>query len=145
MFLFPYDTQIYHFDFGNVMEIDTFVNISSNGVFKDDLYSASNEFHLKSTETKIITWQVGRMTCTQNIIFRSCSQHACVLTPRKYHQNMIIVSAMNNFRPRLSAPGRHWLRWLQLPCPNYAARIKPWCAHLRNFSIFAVIMVFSWL
>ena len=100
MFLFPYDTQICHF--GNVVEIDTFVNISSNGVFKDDLYSASNEFHLKSTETKRITWQVGRMTCTQNIIFRSCSQHACVLTPRKYHQNIIIVSAMNNFRPRLS-------------------------------------------
>ena len=26
----------------------------------------------------------------------------------------------------LSPPGRHWLRWLQLPCPNYAARLKRW-------------------
>ena len=43
------------------------------------------------------------------------------------------------------SPGRHWLRWLKLPCPNYAARIKPWCVHLRNFSIFAVTTVFSWL
>ena len=24
------------------------------------------------------------------------------------------------------APGGHWLRWLQLPCPNYAARLKRW-------------------
>ena len=27
---------------------------------------------------------------------------------------------------RTSSPGRHWLRWLQLPCPNYAARLKRW-------------------
>ena len=64
MFLFPYDTQICHLDFGNVMEIDKFVNVSStpNSAFKYDLYSPSNEFQLRSTEANRITWQVGRMT-----------------------------------------------------------------------------------
>ena len=28
--------------------------------------------------------------------------------------------------PSPASPGRHWLRWLQLPCPNYAARLKRW-------------------
>ena len=57
----------------------------------------------------------------------------------------VLISIPDPFQLMIQPPGRHWLRWLQLPCPNYAARIKPWCVHLRNFSIFAVTMVFSWL
>ena len=52
MFLFPYDTQICHLDFSNVMEIDTFVNVSPtpNSAFEYSLYSTSNELQLKSTD-----------------------------------------------------------------------------------------------
>ena len=65
MFMFPYDTQLCHLDFGNVMEIDTVENISMGlgEAFQLDLYSPSNEFDLKSTQAKTIAWQVSGMRC----------------------------------------------------------------------------------
>ena len=61
MFKFPYDTQICHLEFGNVVESDMTVNISvaSDIGFFMDLYSPSNEFILTSTHARRTTWQVG--------------------------------------------------------------------------------------
>ena len=64
MFRFPYDTQICHLDFGNVIETDVFVNISLYIEFADlilEFFSPSNEFILENAHANRKTEQVCHM------------------------------------------------------------------------------------
>ena len=67
MFKFPFDTQTCHLQFGNLVHIEQNVNVSINPQlgFVVDFYSESNEFILKSTQTKRISWKVSPQKCQE--------------------------------------------------------------------------------
>ena len=99
MFKFPYDTQICHLEFGNVMEADVAVNVSilQEYGFLLDFYSLSNEFTLKSTQAYRKSWQVSKQyTVWWQFIYKTPGCHIKDQNTTQNHinkdYNLIIVT-----------------------------------------------------
>ena len=65
MFKFPYDAQTCYLEFGNVIETEKIVNVTTyDAGFSLELYSESQEFLLKSAPPQRTTWSVRKLRLT---------------------------------------------------------------------------------